>query len=79
MFDGFTITARDGKRETVGQIAISFADNPMRLVAWTVTDAQGRATQVRIEGLEKTSGLDPSLFVLKNPNTRAPDPGRFGL
>jgi outer membrane lipoprotein-sorting protein len=77
--DGFTITARDGQHGTAGQIAISFADNPMRLVAWTVTDAQGRATQVRIEGLEKTSGLDPSLFVLKNPNTRAPDPGRLGL
>ncbi|HEY3947922.1 outer membrane lipoprotein carrier protein LolA [Phenylobacterium sp.] len=77
--DGFTITARDGGHGTAGQIAISFADNPMRLVAWTVTDAQGRVTQVRIEGLEKTSGLAPSLFVLKNPNTRAPDPGRLGL
>ena len=77
--DGFTITARDGKRETAGQIAISFGDNPMRLVAWTVTDAQGRATQVRISDLQKTSGLDPALFVLKNPNTRAPDPGRLGM
>lgn len=78
--DGFTITARDGgaggKRETAGQIAISFADSPMALVAWTVTDAQGRTTTVRILGLTKTSGLDPALFVLKNPNTRAPDPGR---
>lgn len=79
--DGFTVYARDGKRETAGQIAISFADNPMRLVAWTVTDAQGRATQVRIESLQKTSGLDPSLFVLKNPHARAPDPslGRLGM
>lgn len=77
--DGFTITARDGKRETAGQISISFADTPMRLVSWTVTDAQGRATQVRISDLQKTSGLDPALFVLKNPNTRAPDPGRLGL
>lgn len=77
--DGFTITARDGKRETAGQIAIAFADNPMRLVAWTVTDAEGRSTQVRISDLQKTSGLDPALFVLKNPNTRAPDPGRLGM
>ncbi|MBS0360326.1 MAG: outer-membrane lipoprotein carrier protein LolA [Proteobacteria bacterium] len=77
--DGFTVVARDGKRETAGQIAISFADAPMRLVAWAVTDAQGHVTQVRISDLEKTSGLDPALFVLKNPNTRAPDPGRAGL
>lgn len=77
--DGFTIVARDGKRETAGQIALSFADNPMTLVAWTVTDAQGRNTQVRIQGLERTSGLDPALFVLKDPRPRAADPGRLGM
>ena len=77
--DGFTITSRDGARQTAGQIAIAFTANPMALVAWTVTDAQGHATQVRISGLQKTSGLDPSLFVLKNPKTRAADPGRLGM
>jgi outer membrane lipoprotein-sorting protein len=77
--DGFTITARDGSRQTAGQIAISFSETPMALVAWAVTDAQGRTTQVRISGLQKTSGLDPSLFVLKNPKTRPADPGRLGM
>jgi outer membrane lipoprotein-sorting protein len=68
--DGFTITARDGKKETAGQLQLSFTDNPMALKSWAVTDAQGRTTQVRIDSLERTSGLDSSLFVLKDPRPR---------
>lgn len=68
--DGFTITARDGKKETAGQISLTFTDNPMTLVGWTVTDAQNRTTQVRIQGLQPTTGLDPSLFVLRDPRPK---------
>ncbi|MFL5298218.1 MAG: LolA family protein [Phenylobacterium sp.] len=68
--DGFTITARDGKKQTAGQITLTFADNPMTLRGWSVTDAQGRTTQVRIDGLERVSGLDPGLFVLKDPRPK---------
>lgn len=68
--DGFSITARDGKRETAGQIVLSFQDNPMSLVAWAVTDAQGHTTQVRISGLQATSGLDPALFILRDPRPK---------
>jgi outer membrane lipoprotein-sorting protein len=68
--DGFTITARDGKKQTAGQIALTFTDNPLSLAGWTVTDAQGRATRVRLLGLERASGLDPSLFVLKDPRPK---------
>ncbi|MFI4965921.1 MAG: outer membrane lipoprotein carrier protein LolA [Caulobacterales bacterium] len=75
--DGFTITARDGKKQTSGQIQLTFADQPMTLVGWAVTDAQGRTTQVRISGLQRVSGLDPALFVLKNPRSRTSDPGRL--
>jgi outer membrane lipoprotein-sorting protein len=75
--DGFSITARDGKKETAGQIVLTFADNPMALVGWAVTDAQSRTTQVRISGLQRASGLDPALFVLKNPHPAKPDPGRM--
>lgn len=73
--DGFSITARDGTRKTAGQLVLAFTDNPMSLVSWTVTDAQGRSTQVRISGLQRTSGLDPELFVLKDTRPRRPDPG----
>lgn len=68
--DGFSITARDGKKETAGQITLTFRDSPMSLVGWTVTDAQGRPTQVQLRGLERTSGLDRSLFVLKDPRPK---------
>jgi outer membrane lipoprotein-sorting protein len=68
--DGFTITARDGKKETAGQISLTFTDNPMTLVGWAVTDAQSRTTQVRIQGLQRAAGLDPSLFVLKDPRPK---------
>jgi len=72
--DGFSIAARDGRKETAGQIVLTFTDNPMSLTAWAVTDAQGRTTQVRITGLERTSGLDPALFVLKDPRPKAAQP-----
>lgn len=68
--DGFTITARDGKKQTAGQIALTFTDNPIALAGWSVTDAQGRTTQVRITGLERASGLPASLFVLKDPRPK---------
>jgi outer membrane lipoprotein-sorting protein len=73
--DGFSITARDGKRATAGQITLAFSDNPMALTAWTVIDAQGRSTQIRINGLQRTTGLEPALFVLKDPRPTAADPG----
>lgn len=64
---GFTITARDGGKQTAGQLTLGFRDAPLVLTGWTVTDAQGRATQVQLNSLQKTSGLDPALFVLKDP------------
>ena len=75
--DGFTITARDGKKETAGQIALTFTSAPLALVGWAVTDAQGRTTNIRITGLAPASGLDSALFVLKDPRPRAADPGRM--
>jgi outer membrane lipoprotein-sorting protein len=72
--DGFSITARDGTKATAGQIVLTFTDNPMSLTSWSVTDAQGRTTQVRIEGLTRTTGLDPALFVLKDPRPRRAQP-----
>jgi outer membrane lipoprotein-sorting protein len=70
MNDGFSITARDGKKEAEGQITLTFSDNPLALVGWTVTDAQGASTRIRLTSLAKTSGLAPSLFVLKDPRPK---------
>jgi outer membrane lipoprotein-sorting protein len=71
---GFTITARDGRKEAEGQITLSFADAPMALAGWTVADAQGQSTRIQLSGLQRTSGLEPSLFVLRDP--RPKNPGR---
>ena len=68
--DGFSITARDGKKQTAGQITLSFTDNPMSLAGWSVIDAQGHTTQIRITDLQRASGLDPALFVLKDPRPK---------
>jgi len=68
--DGFSITARDGKKETAGHIVLTFADNPLSLKGWAVTDAQGRTVLVRLDRLEPTSGLAPGLFVLKDPRPK---------
>lgn len=74
--DGFTITARDGKKEAAGQIALTFADSPLALTGWTVTDAQGRPTRVQLQGLQRAAGLDKSLFVLKDPRPKNPGRGK---
>ena len=74
--NGFSITARDGKKETAGQITLSFTDRPLALAGWTVTDAQGRPTRVQLQDLQRTSGLDKSLFVLKDPRPKNPGRGK---
>ncbi len=70
MSDGFSITARDGKKETAGSITLTFRDNPLALAGWTVTDAQSRPTRVQLIDLQRTSGLAASLFVLKDPRPK---------
>lgn len=70
MTDGFSITARDGKKETAGQITLTFTDSPLALSGWTVTDAQNRPTRIQLIGLQRASGLDRSLFVLKDPRPK---------
>jgi len=70
MSDGFSLTARDLKKQTAGQITLTFTDAPLALQGWSVTDAQGRATRVALSGLTATPGLDPSLFVLKDPRPK---------
>ncbi|RAK57294.1 LolA family protein [Phenylobacterium deserti] len=68
--DGFTLVARDLRKQTAGQIELTFADNPLRLASWVVVDAQRRATRVNLQGLQPASGLDPALFVLNDPRKK---------
>lgn len=65
--EGFAITAVDIAHVADGRIVIYFADSPMALTGWNLTDGRGRTTQVRLGPLTARSGLDPSLFVLADP------------
>ncbi len=67
---GFAITARGGARGLHGQITLSFSDNPIALRQWSIVDAQGARTTVRINDLAPAHGLDPALFQLRNPLPR---------
>lgn len=60
--NGFGLTARDAHNETKGQITLTFATAPFRLSDWTMTDARGQTTRVRLTNLEPTSGLGDALF-----------------
>ncbi len=68
---GFSLTARDGKHETQGQVTLTFTQSPLTLIEWSILDAQGGRTTVRLSALTPTSGLDPGLFVLRDPNPPA--------
>jgi outer membrane lipoprotein-sorting protein len=70
--DGFSITARDGKKQADGEITLTFNDQPMALREWTVVDAQGGRTRVAINNLQPVGSLDSKLFVLRDPR---PGPG----
>jgi outer membrane lipoprotein-sorting protein len=48
--DGFSITAR-GPNANEGQITLFFAEKPLRLAGWAVTDAQGHVTRVTLGAL----------------------------
>jgi outer membrane lipoprotein-sorting protein len=69
--DGFSITAEDVRRETRGRITMNFASSPVSLIGWTITDARGASTRVRLIDFRPASGLDPSLFVLRDPRPQS--------
>ena len=73
--DGFSITAEDVKRETRGSITLNFSNNPVGLLGWTVNDARGSSTRVRLTEFRPTSGLDSKLFLLRDPRPQ-PSPIR---
>lgn len=68
---GFEIVAHQGKLRN-GTLAMVFADRPMRLMEWTVQDAQGGRTRVQVSGFGPAHGLSDSLFKA-GPATEASD------
>jgi len=65
--DGFVITARDMRRQSEGQIALTFSSSPLQLKGWTVTDAQGLSTRVSLQDFTLSAPFDSSVFKPANP------------
>ncbi len=63
----FTITARDGRGDTAGQIEIVFGADPISLKEWTVTNAQRQRTRIQLTGLKSVASLNPDLFRVDTP------------
>ncbi len=63
---GFELTAHDGKNARAGSIRLGFAEKPMRLTEWTITDASGRRTSVQITAMKPAGPFDPKTFVISN-------------
>jgi len=50
-----------------GNVVLFLAEKPMELRRWTVTDAQGLATQIILDKLETNVPIDSSVFVWRDP------------
>jgi len=72
--DGFSITARDGRKEAAGRITLDFGQDPIALRGWSVIDAQGGQTRVTLGVLTPVSDLDPNLFVIQDDRARSGRP-----
>jgi len=73
---GFEIVAHQGKLRD-GTLAMVFAEKPtMRLMEWTVQDAQGGRTRVQVPDLQPTQGLSDLLF---RANAQAAGPESPGV
>lgn len=67
---GFSIVAWESKKHKEGQIALDFSDDPVALLGWTITNAQGAATKVSLIDFGASKPLPNSFFELK-PTTPA--------
>ena len=70
----FTITARDGGKDTAGSIIITFSDEPVGLMEWTIIDAQRQRTRIQLNSLNPVASLDPELFKFAIPRTTGKGP-----
>jgi len=61
------ITVIDPKSPDNGSLTMSFTENPLSLLQWTVVDQQHHVTTVSLSQEQFGMALDPNLFVYQNP------------
>lgn len=70
---GFILTARSRNKTVDGSVKLDFAqvgNGPVALRQWTITDATGKATTVKLLSLAPDSRLSPDLFVFDKPQSK---------
>lgn len=67
---GYSIVARDQRRPNDGSVTLVFGGNPVRLMEWTIMDAQGTGTRTQLTSLTPAPNLNASLFRLTDPTQR---------
>jgi outer membrane lipoprotein-sorting protein len=64
------ITARDDAGEMDGAVTLVFDAATYDLVGWSVEDALGQITRVRLENVEKGTPIAPAQFIIREPRRR---------
>ena len=70
---GFTLKARDRRKSAGGSVVLGFDQAPngtLALREWTITDAQNRATNLRLTSFTRDSAQKADLFVLNKPQKK---------
>ena len=63
----FTVVATDAGHKAQGQIALDFTEAPTALTGWTITDAAGGATRVKLTEFAADAPREAGFFVLQDP------------
>jgi outer membrane lipoprotein-sorting protein len=66
--DMVNITVSQTDQPGMGELVLNFKKEPFELKGWRIIDVQGLTTDVLLSNLDRTTKLNPSLFVMKNRN-----------
>ncbi len=64
----FLITLVRTKTPSDGSLTLALNADPMALVGWSVVDAQGRETRLRMSDVKPGGHFDPKLFTFTDPD-----------
>jgi outer membrane lipoprotein-sorting protein len=58
------LSAKDNN--LAGKIRLLFRENPLALMGWTIIDAQGFTTEIKLKNIKRGLAMDPRLFFIKD-------------
>jgi outer membrane lipoprotein-sorting protein len=66
--DTTTLTLAQTDDPGQGSLTLTLTNHPLQIRQWRVIDAQGRATQIKLDHAQFGLSLDPGLFVFHEPD-----------